>query len=194
METNKAQKPEYIEHQENNNCQQFYGPISGCVFAMPGSTVNMQAPQPNQEPIEPITNEEIDALCANPSDTEVEPATSTDEDTDPHTNIKLRRRLLKQSYDELLKTDFNQGSDWYYIYRMMEDNTIYKHDYQSFLDDLIASGIDISKINKSAFTEISKRIQKDTKYPNWKVIGGKQQKVIDKGVEHARIAFNILFK
>ena len=49
METNQAQKPEYIEHQENNNCQQFYGPISGCVFAMPGSTVNMQAPSTNQE-------------------------------------------------------------------------------------------------------------------------------------------------
>lgn len=60
METNQAQKPEYIEHQENNNCQQFYGPISGCVFAMPGSTVNMQAPQPKQEPMEPISKKEID--------------------------------------------------------------------------------------------------------------------------------------
>ena len=41
METNQIQKPEYIEHQENNNCQQFFGPVSGCVFAMPGSYVGM---------------------------------------------------------------------------------------------------------------------------------------------------------
>ncbi len=33
-------KPVYIEKQENHNCQQFYGPVSGCVFAMPGATVN----------------------------------------------------------------------------------------------------------------------------------------------------------
>ena len=41
METDKAQKPEYIEHQENHNCQQFFGPVSGCVFAMAGSYVGM---------------------------------------------------------------------------------------------------------------------------------------------------------
>ena len=41
METNKAYKPEYIENQVNNNCQQFFAPISGCVFAMPGSHVHM---------------------------------------------------------------------------------------------------------------------------------------------------------
>lgn len=41
METNKAQKPEYIENQVNNNCQQFFGTVTGCVFAMPGSNVGM---------------------------------------------------------------------------------------------------------------------------------------------------------
>lgn len=39
-------KPTYIAQQTNNNCQQFYGPISGCVFAMPGAQVTQQmAPQ-----------------------------------------------------------------------------------------------------------------------------------------------------
>ena len=33
-------KPVHIEKQENHNCQQFYGPVTGCVFAMPGATVN----------------------------------------------------------------------------------------------------------------------------------------------------------
>jgi hypothetical protein len=48
MEENKANKPEYIENQTNNNCQQFFGPVSGCVFAMAGSTVNM--PSENKVP------------------------------------------------------------------------------------------------------------------------------------------------
>lgn len=32
-------KPQYIAQQTNNNCQQFFGPITGCVFAMPGASV-----------------------------------------------------------------------------------------------------------------------------------------------------------
>lgn len=43
MEDNKAYKPDYIENQVNNNCQQFFGEIKECVFAMPGSTVNTAA-------------------------------------------------------------------------------------------------------------------------------------------------------
>ena len=131
----------------------------------------------------------------NQTDDQIKTHDNQIEDTDPHTNIRLRRKLLKQSYEKLMETDFNAGSDWYYIFRMMEDNKIYaSSDYKGFLDDLVGAGIDKSKINKSAFTEISKRIQKDTKYPYWKVVRGKQQKVIDRGIELARIAFNILFK
>lgn len=36
MEDNKANKPEYIENQVNNNCQQFFGNMYNCVFTMPG--------------------------------------------------------------------------------------------------------------------------------------------------------------
>ena len=32
-------KPLYIGEQHNHNCQQFYGPVTGCVFAMPGANV-----------------------------------------------------------------------------------------------------------------------------------------------------------
>ena len=32
-------KPVYIHEQHNNNCQQFFGNVTGCVFAMPGATV-----------------------------------------------------------------------------------------------------------------------------------------------------------
>lgn len=52
MEIDKLQKPDYIEHQENHNCQQFFGPVTGCIFAMPGSNVTSQTPQASQAPIE----------------------------------------------------------------------------------------------------------------------------------------------
>ncbi len=38
-------------HQKNENCQVFNGPISGCVFAMPGSQVTQQTETPRQ-PVE----------------------------------------------------------------------------------------------------------------------------------------------
>ena len=34
------EKPQYIHEQHNHNCQQFFGPVTGCVFAMPGAVVN----------------------------------------------------------------------------------------------------------------------------------------------------------
>jgi hypothetical protein len=45
-------KPVHIEKQENHNCQQFYGPVTGCVFAMPGATVNQyQGAAPKAAPV-----------------------------------------------------------------------------------------------------------------------------------------------
>ena len=35
-------KPHYIREQHNHNCQQFFGPVSNCVFAMPGANVRRQ--------------------------------------------------------------------------------------------------------------------------------------------------------
>ena len=49
METNKAPKPANIERQENHDCQQFFGPVSGCVFAMPGSHVTMPSEKPSHQ-------------------------------------------------------------------------------------------------------------------------------------------------
>ena len=45
---NMPQKPQYIHEQHNTNCQQFYGPVTGCVFAMPGANV-YQSPQPSNK-------------------------------------------------------------------------------------------------------------------------------------------------
>lgn len=38
MEKSEDYKPTYIHEQHNNNCQQFFGPISNCTFMMPSAT------------------------------------------------------------------------------------------------------------------------------------------------------------
>ena len=37
--TDQPAKPQYIHEQHNHGCQQFFGPVTGCVFAMPGANV-----------------------------------------------------------------------------------------------------------------------------------------------------------
>lgn len=56
---NQPAKPEYIKVQHNHNCQQFFGPVTGCVFAMPGAVVNQYpngaAPKATSTPDENAT-------------------------------------------------------------------------------------------------------------------------------------------
>ena len=45
-------KPTYIQEQHNNNCQQFFGPITNCTFTMPAaksSTINRKGKAPKQK-------------------------------------------------------------------------------------------------------------------------------------------------
>ena len=39
----RSAEPLYIKEQHNHNCQQFYGPVTGCVFAMSGAQVYQQS-------------------------------------------------------------------------------------------------------------------------------------------------------
>ena len=52
-------KPVYIKEQQNHNCQQFFGTVTGCVFAMPGAVVNQYpngaAPKATSAPTENAT-------------------------------------------------------------------------------------------------------------------------------------------
>ena len=56
-------KPVYIEKQENHNCQQFYGPVTGCVFAMPGATVNQYPESAHVHGKVSVTEEADEALA-----------------------------------------------------------------------------------------------------------------------------------
>ena len=57
-------KPVYIGEQHNHNCQQFYGPVTGCAFAMPGATINQypEVAHKHGQEKEPLTEEVDEAL------------------------------------------------------------------------------------------------------------------------------------
>lgn len=80
-------------HQKNENCQVFNGPISGCVFAMPGSTVN-------QSPVQQVTEKSTLTV----SDKEIKSAVES---------------LMKELEDngEFL---FRNKKQWYAVYRVLE--------------------------------------------------------------------------
>ena len=45
MQMSEDYKPTYINEQHNNNCQQFFGPISNCTFMMPAATPSSKQKQ-----------------------------------------------------------------------------------------------------------------------------------------------------
>lgn len=49
MQMQEGNKPTYIKEQHNHNCQQFFAPVSSCVFAMPGANVTQHAQQPMKD-------------------------------------------------------------------------------------------------------------------------------------------------
>lgn len=60
MEDNKQSKIIHNHFEEGSNCQVFNGSISGCIFAMPGSTVNQHIPPTNNEKKEDEDISDID--------------------------------------------------------------------------------------------------------------------------------------
>jgi hypothetical protein len=53
MEKNVQEKQVVNHFEAGSNCQVFNGNVTGCVFAMPGSTVTQQAPPPQQAHAQP---------------------------------------------------------------------------------------------------------------------------------------------
>ena len=63
----KKQKSVVNHFEAGSNCQVFNGSITGCVFAMPGSTVTQQAGEPLQEESEAEEAEIPEVLTASPA-------------------------------------------------------------------------------------------------------------------------------
>ncbi len=105
-EKSKLELKNPVVHQQNENCQVFNGPISGCVFAMPGAIVN-QSPvqqvkaQPESDPQRAQDFEYIDFKFF--------PQDSFD-------TMEKQNRLRELIQSILPKIDADSGRDWVVVY------------------------------------------------------------------------------
>lgn len=110
---------------------------------------------------------------------------------------KFRRSCLRKIYatlKEQLKEQFKGGSQWFYIYRVMADLTIYADSsYKPFASDLEAIGVTKKHMpNTNTFSRKQNQLKQGTRYPNWQVKTGGKQTVLEEGKRIAQIAFNII--
>lgn len=105
-------------HQTNENCQVFNGPISGCVFAMPGATVNHTA-------VQKVTAESHNEKEGR-DDIEGEPLSNHIFD-DQILNSNERLVKLRQTIAEAIgqgnadKIDLEHANEWYWLYAALLD-------------------------------------------------------------------------
>ena len=109
-------------------------------------------------------------------------------------NDDKRRACLEEIYKKVKQVnEFTGGSQWFYIYKMMAENGIYKErSYTLFINDLKSIGVN----NSPAPITLSrkyKQLKDGTIFPHWKVKTGGKQPTLDLGIKLAKIAFQILF-
>jgi len=160
-----------IDKQENHNCQQFFGPISGCVFAMPGSTVNQMTPPTVDS--EPVTSNELT------DDKQIENSSKEDVIKSDNTHIAFARAIvecqeflyidekpyLRYTYDHIV---LEHLAAWYGIITQYNDHT----NYLRFLEQMTKSGYRFKELpnnNASLSAYINKIDSSDSE--NWKNIG-----------------------
>ena len=101
-----------VNHYEaGSNCQVFNGNITGCVFAMPGSTVTQQAaevpvpvPQSKEQPGEPDRENRSEELCHF-----IHPALDSLQEWEVHDEIK--RLVLRQGIKEICQHLLQMSKD-----------------------------------------------------------------------------------
>ena len=101
MEENHQEKQVVNHFAAGSNCQVFNGNITGCVFAMPGSTVTQQAapcpePQGEKQPEEPIEEERNEELCHF-----IHPSVSSRQEWQVHDEV--RRLASRQGIQEICR-------------------------------------------------------------------------------------------
>ena len=121
-----------------------------------------------------------------------------DEDEPDFKDTKVRVAKLKEIYKTLRKDldgKFKGGSQWFYVYKLMADCKIYEdRSYQLFMNDLHSAGVSKDDMpNPVTFTRKYNQLQRDSRYPYWRVKSGGKQATLDEGIGIARIAYNILF-
>lgn len=147
----------------------------------------------DEEEVENIVGhdlQEVDYMDGIPAAKPVTKETNWDDD-------KFRRSCLHKIYaalKEQLKEQFKGGSQWFYVYRVMADLTIYADSsYKPFASDLEAIGVTKKHMpNTNTFSRKQNQLKQGTRYPNWQVKTGGKQTVLDDGKRIAQIAFNII--
>lgn len=147
----------------------------------------------DEEEVENIVGhdlQEVDYMDGIPAAKPVTKETNWDDD-------KFRRSCLRKIYaalKEQLKEQFKGGSQWFYVYRVMADLTIYADSsYKPFASDLEAIRVTKEHMpNTNTFSRKQNQLKQDTRYPNWQVKTGGKQTVLDEGKRIAQIAFNII--
>lgn len=147
----------------------------------------------DEEEVENIVGhdlQEVDYMDGVPAAKPVTKETNWDDD-------KFRRSCLRKIYaalKEQLKEQFKGGSQWFYVYRVMADLTIYADSsYKPFASDLDAIKVTKEHMpNTNTFSRKQNQLKQGTRYPNWQVKTGGKQTVLDEGKRIAQIAFNII--
>ncbi len=147
----------------------------------------------DEEEVENIVGhdlQEVDYMDGVPAAKPVTKETNWDDD-------KFRRSCLRKIYaalKEQLKEQFKGGSQWFYVYRVMADLTIYADSsYKPFASDLEAIRVTKEHMpNTNTFSRKQNQLKQGTRYPNWQVKTGGKQTVLEEGKRIAQIAFNII--
>lgn len=147
----------------------------------------------DEEEVENIVGhdlQEVDYMDGIPAAKPVTKETNWDDD-------KFRRSCLRKIYaalKEQLKEQFKGGSQWFYVYRVMADLTIYADSsYKPFASDLEAIRVTKEHMpNTNTFSRKQNQLKQGTRYPNWQVRTGGKQTVLEEGKRIAQIAFNII--
>ena len=105
-------------YQTNENCQVFNGPISGCVFAMPGATVN-QSPVQNVKDGSKDDKESHDEIEEEPLRNHIF------DDRMLNSNerlVKLRQTIAKAiGQGDADKIDLTHANEWFWLYAALFD-------------------------------------------------------------------------
>jgi hypothetical protein len=128
-------------YQTNENCQVFNGPISGCVFAMPGATVN-------QSPIQQVGAAELEVQREPATDNQERPVT---ESVKPGVrSAELNHFAPKKALQSMLNDAWFDGVS----VDKRKYNIIWR---QSLVEALMKS--DYAKDIATEWTEVGKRLQ-----------------------------------
>ena len=125
-------------YQTNENCQVFNGPISGCVFAMPGATVNQSpvqqvTPTKTEEESERVKSEEAEVVeevkevAGQCGELLVNDVFNDDLFMTNERLLRLRT-IIRESIGmgNREKIDLSKGLEWYWLYQAIYDAGLFE--------------------------------------------------------------------